>query len=88
MKIRAQALLLIVVLSMTFSILTANFLVTILGWRFTLGLSAPLGDIESLMAYVVLGALIFPHLFGIPYMAMILKNRDAGSAADKNEVAK
>lgn len=88
MKVRPYALLLIAVLSLTFSILIANFLVIFMGWRYSFGLSEPLGDFESLLAFMVIGAMVFPHLFGIPYMAMILKNRDAGSAADKSEVAK
>ena len=83
MKHRAHGILVIIALSLAFSVITANFLVTILGWRYSFGLQAPLGDFESLLAFMVIGALIFPHIFMIPYIALIKKSEGDVAAEQK-----
>lgn len=82
---RINGPLLIVVMSVSCTILVANLLVTVFGWRFSLGASAPLGQIESILAYMVIGAFIFPHLFAIPYYAMVRKQAQAESLELKSE---
>lgn len=74
---RPIALLLVVVMSLALSILSAFFLVNVLDWRYSFGLAAPLGEFESLLVYMVLGSMVFPHVFGIPYMAMVLRDAKA-----------